>query len=112
MSTSSTQPLRARVVQLYCPEHDATVNNFIIAPSIKHADVLIHVENAFRTYNLEDIRLRDINGEPLYDNDNSPTCFEEVVHGERLLVIVGDERIRSEPELEVKLFLKDDRLAK
>jgi hypothetical protein len=112
MSTSSSSPLRARVVQLYCPEHETTVDNFIITPSMEYADVLTHVKAAFRAYNLEDIRLCDVNGEPLYDNDDCSSCFKDVLDGERLLVAVVDERIRPEPELQVELFLEDDSLAK
>jgi hypothetical protein len=112
MSTSFNPPPRARVVQLYCPEHEATFDNFIITPSMEYADVLTHVKAAFRAYNLEDIRLCDVNGEPLYDNDDCPSCFKDVLDGERLLVAVGDERIRPGPELQVELFLEDDSLTK
>jgi hypothetical protein len=109
MSTSSNQPQRARVVQLYCPEHEATVDNFIITPSMEYADVLTYVKAAFRAYNLEDIRLCDVDGEPFYDNDDCPSCFKDVLDGERLLVAVVDERIRPEPELQVELFLGERR---
>jgi hypothetical protein len=112
MSTSVDQIKRTHVVQLYCPEHEATVNNFMITPSMEYDEVLAHVKAAFRRYDLDDIRLCDINGEPLYDNDDCPSCFSDVAHGERLLVAVGDERIRPEPELEVVLFLEDDSLPK
>jgi hypothetical protein len=109
MSTSSSSPLRARVVQLYCPEHETTVDNFIITPSMEYADVLTHVKAAFRAYNLEDIRLCDVNGEPLYDNDDCSSCFKDVLDGERLLVAVVDERIRPEPELQVELVVPGGR---
>jgi hypothetical protein len=112
MSTSLNQIKRARVVQLYCPEHEATVNNFIITPSMEYDDVLAHVKAAFRRFDLDDIRLCDINGGPLYDNDDCPSCFSDIAHGERLLVAVGDERIRPEPELKVVLFQEDDSLPK
>ncbi|KAF1912685.1 hypothetical protein BDU57DRAFT_598114 [Ampelomyces quisqualis] len=111
MSTTSTTK-RARVVQLYCPEYDVTTSNFMITPSMEYNDVLVHVRASFRGHNLDDIRLCDINGEPLYDNDDSPSCFSAVVSGERILIAVGDERIRPEPELKVEMFLEDDSLPK
>jgi hypothetical protein len=78
----------------------------------KYADVLTHVKAAFRTYNLEDIRLCDVNGEPLYDDDKCLSYFGKVVHGEHLPIAIGNERIRPEPELEVELYLEIPGLGK
>jgi hypothetical protein len=110
MAPSSSTTKRAHVLQLYLPEHDITFNNFMVTPSMEYDDVFTHVKASFRKHNLKDIRLCDINGEPIYDYDDSPSCFSVVAHGERILIAVDDERIRPKPELQVQMFLEDDSL--
>ena len=112
MSTNPSQTKRARVVQVYCPEYGATIENFMITASMGLENALAHIRAALREYDVEDIALCDVNGEPLHENEDNPSSFSKVVHGERLLVALEEERIRPEPELQVELFLDDDDLPK
>jgi hypothetical protein len=113
MSAPAEQKKSVRVVQLYCPEQEATVDNFMITPSMGHGDFVEHVKAAFRQYDLQHVRPCDINGEPLWDTDKSPSRLDEVADGERLLIAIDDdERLRPEPPLEVVLYLEDEGLEK
>lgn len=77
------------------------VDNFMITPSMDHDDFVKHVKAAFRQYDLQHVRPCDINGEPLWDTDKSPSRLDNVVDGERLLIAVDDgERLRPERGLE------------
>ncbi|KAH4942498.1 hypothetical protein HBI26_063530 [Parastagonospora nodorum] len=112
MSGPSEQK-RARVVQLYCPDHEVTVDNFIITPSMAHKDVVTAIMAAFRRYKIKEAWPCDINGEPLFANADCPSTLDDVVDGERLLIALdNDSPIYPEPPLEVVLYLDGDDLPK
>ena len=56
---------RARVVQIYCPAFNTTIENFMITPSMGLDNVLMHIQASLRGYDLEDILLCDVNRELL-----------------------------------------------
>ena len=112
MSGPSEQK-RARVVQLYCPDREATVDNFMITPSMTYKDVVAAIMAAFRRHKIKEAWPCDINGEPLFANAGCPSTIDDVVHGERLLIALEkDSPIYPEPPLEVVLYLDGDDLPK
>ena len=108
--------MAARVVQLYCPEHEVTINDFMITPSMDGEAFAISVKSVFRTKSieLEDMWPCDVNGEPLFEVKGvCPSSFKDIASGERLLIAVDeDERLGPEPKLEVVLYLEDEGLPK
>ncbi|KAH8725146.1 hypothetical protein GQ44DRAFT_616888, partial [Phaeosphaeriaceae sp. PMI808] len=104
---------RARVVQLYCPKYNATVDNSIITPSMGYEGTITHVKASFRLDSLQHVHLCDINGERLFEHVGCPSSLRNVLSGERLLVVMNDnERVFPVPELEVMLYLEDENLPK
>jgi hypothetical protein len=92
--------MAARVVQLYCPEPDVTVDNFMITPSMEGDDFEMSAKAAFRTkgVEIENIWPCDINAEPLFEVLGCPSAFSEVMNGERLLIKVDeDESLHPDP---------------
>jgi hypothetical protein len=99
--------MSTRLVQLYCPEYDVTVDDFMITPSMNDGDFALSASTALRTHDvlLEKVWPCDVNAERL--------SVDEIPHGERILIAVdGDEALRPEPKLEVALYLEDDSLEK
>jgi hypothetical protein len=75
-----------------------------------YGDIISSVKAAFRSYDLQDIRLYDINGEQLFDT-SSP--FGDIINSERIQVAVGPDQVPpSQLKREVVLFLEDDSLPK
>jgi hypothetical protein len=110
---TNVQNKRSRIVELYCPEYESTTEHFMITPSMNYTDIIVSVRAAFRNrHELVDIHLCDINGEPLFDDDECPSSVSAIADGERILIAVNGERIPPEPRLEVVLFLEDDNLQK
>ncbi|KAF1946060.1 hypothetical protein EJ02DRAFT_430984 [Clathrospora elynae] len=110
MSTTSSfsQPKRARVFELYCPEIDATVSKCMITPSMTHDEILEQIRRMLPGEETE-VFACDINGEPIFDLDTTPFNFNNVVDGEKLLIgTYNYHRIRPKPELEVVLYLEAD----
>jgi hypothetical protein len=104
---------RARVVQLYCPDHEATVDNFLITPLMTHKDVVTAIAAAFRRYKIKEAWPCDINGEPLFADADCPSTLDNVVDGERFLIALEKgSLIYPEPPLEVVLYLDGDNLPK
>jgi hypothetical protein len=75
MSASGNQTRR---VQLHCPEFDATVNDFMIMPSMSYCDLTTGVQAAFPPYKPDYIDLRDINGDQLFDAKGNAFPFYEL----------------------------------
>lgn len=40
--------MSARTIQLHCPEHDLTIDDFMITPSMTFPDFLLSIQSAFR----------------------------------------------------------------
>lgn len=94
----------ARTMEQHCPEHDLTMDDFMITPLMIFTDFLLSIQSAFRGYDLSDINAERI-------CEAGPSRFELIADGERILVglgVNGKERLRPEPKMEVELFLEDD----
>ena len=101
--------MSARVLRLYCPDMDVTVDDFMITTSIAYDNILITIKAIIPAPGK--VFPHDVNGEPLFDLEATPFNFDNVVHGEQLLIGVEEyERISPEPELEVVLYLEGDNL--
>ena len=108
--------MAARVVQLYIPAHNATIDDFMITPSMDGEAFAASVKAAFRRhhdFDLEGMWPFDINAEPLFEVPGCPSAFKDIAHGERILIAMDeDESVFAEPDMEVVLFLEDDNLPK
>jgi len=108
--------MAARVVQLYIPAHNATIDDFMITPSMDGEAFAASVKAAFRRhhdFDLEGMWPFDINAEPLFEVPGCPSAFKDIAHGERILIATDeDEQVLAEPALEAVLFLEDDSLPK
>jgi hypothetical protein len=107
------QPKRSRIIELYVPEYEIGFDHFMITPSMTYKDIVMSVRATFRnTHELGKFHLCDINGEPLFEDENNPSSVSAIANGERILIAIDDERIPPEPRLEVELFLEDETLTK
>jgi hypothetical protein len=105
-----------REIIFYCPELGVhNKNKFLITLSMTWDHTIGSIKNDLRKA-LDgadpEIWPLDINGEPFYDCENKLYNFDAIKKGEHLIISLKDSRrIRSEFELEMKLYLEADEVA-
>lgn len=97
-------------VQLYCPEHEVTMDTSYIPPSATWDMFIaaIKCQPKLEVYNMSNMWSYDINGEALFDDE-----FPKIASGERILLATSaTKRMCAKPALEAVLYLVDTSLPK